>query len=170
MAKAKAKQPRLKVFGATMGFFDTVVAAPSQAEALKAWGVRQNLFAEGAAHIVVDDAAVRAALAHPGEPLRRPIGSHKPFGRDADAPTLPDAPKGRRTRPTAPDRSALDAAEAALQRIEQDREREEAGFAEAKRALDQRIADARQAYADRSKAAKAALAGARAAFRRAGGR
>ena len=167
---AKAKKPRLKVYGATMGFFDTVVAAPSQAEALKAWGVRQNLFAEGAAHTVVDTAAAEAALAHPGEPLRRPVGSDTPFGRDTDAPAPPDAPKGKRPRRPAPDRSTLDAAEKALDRIERDREAEEAEFAESKRALDQRMAEARRTYVERRKEAKADLADARAAFRRAGGR
>ena len=35
---------KLKVSQAQFGFFDTVVAAPSQAAALRAWGVNQNLF------------------------------------------------------------------------------------------------------------------------------
>ncbi len=40
---------RLKAFQAPLGFFDTVVAAPSQGAALKAWGSRQNLFRDGQA-------------------------------------------------------------------------------------------------------------------------
>ena len=40
---------KLKVFQAQFGFYDTIVAAPSQAAALRAWGVNQNLFASGEA-------------------------------------------------------------------------------------------------------------------------
>jgi hypothetical protein len=36
---------KLKAYQAQIGFYDTVVAAPSQAAALRVWGVRQNLFA-----------------------------------------------------------------------------------------------------------------------------
>jgi hypothetical protein len=36
-----------KVFQAQFGFYDTVVAAPSQVAALRAWGIHQNLFAGG---------------------------------------------------------------------------------------------------------------------------
>ena len=70
---AKPRQPKLKVFQAQFGFFDSVVAAPSQAAALQAWGIHQNLFASGEAKVIEDEAAVAAALAHPETPLRRAI-------------------------------------------------------------------------------------------------
>ena len=70
---------KLKVFQARIGFYDTVVAAPSQAAALRAWGVRQNLFTEGRAGQSEDAGAREAALARPGTPLRRPIGSNGAF-------------------------------------------------------------------------------------------
>jgi len=35
---------KLKVFQAQFGFFDTVVAAPSRAAALRAWGARQKIY------------------------------------------------------------------------------------------------------------------------------
>lgn len=55
-----AKAPKLKVFQAHFGFYDTIVAAPSQAAALRAWGVHQNVFADGQAKLTTDEAAVAA--------------------------------------------------------------------------------------------------------------
>ena len=63
MGEAPAR--KLKVFQAQLGFYDTVVAAPSQAAALRAWGVHQNLFADGLARITDEEHAVEAALAQP---------------------------------------------------------------------------------------------------------
>ena len=50
---------KLKVFQAQFGFYDTVVAAPSRAAALRAWGTHQNLFASGEAKVATDEAATR---------------------------------------------------------------------------------------------------------------
>jgi len=108
-----AKAPRrLKVYRTDAGFYETVVAAPNQSEALKAWGVRQNLFAEGVAGVVTDQKTVEAALATPGRPLRRPLGSKAAFKVD---PETPDAPKPAKAKAhPKPDRRALDKAEADL--------------------------------------------------------
>lgn len=118
---------RLKVFSAPMGFYEAIVAAPSQKAALSAWGVQHNLFADGAAAVTDAPDAVAAALARPGVVLRRPLGGG-PI-EDASAPPhalpeVPDLQTPRRARraPTAaaarpkppPDRSKLDAAETAL--------------------------------------------------------
>ncbi len=123
---------RLKVYRAHLGFDESVVAAPNQAEALEAWGVRQNLFAEGEASVETDPQIVEAALQHPGTPLRRPAGARGGFGLDARAPErLPEVkrPAAARggTRPTPeprpqpePDRRELDAAEAELSRLEKE--------------------------------------------------
>src|SRR6266700_8410933 len=83
----------LKVFQAHLGFYDTAVAAPSRAAALKAWGSRQNLFREGVASETKDAQAVAAALAKPGEVLRRPVGSNAPFSENPGLPQIPKAPK-----------------------------------------------------------------------------
>ena len=65
--------PRLKIYEARLdGLHDYIVAAPNQAEALAAWDVHQDLFAQGAARVTEEAAAAKAALAHPGEVLRRP--------------------------------------------------------------------------------------------------
>src|SRR5665213_4186034 len=130
-AKTKPKR-RLKVFQAVFGFHESVVAAPSQAAALSAWGAHQNLFAEGAATPVTEPEVVAAALAHPLTPLRRPVGSKGPFGLDSTLPALDIPParakptnSGRRAKtapsrpePPPPDRSALAAAETALEQLE----------------------------------------------------
>src|SRR5712672_2338372 len=83
----------LKVFQAHLGFYDTAVAAPSRAAALKAWGSRQNLFREGVASETKDPQAVTAALAKPGVVLRRPVGSNAAFSENPGLPQIPRAPK-----------------------------------------------------------------------------
>jgi hypothetical protein len=82
---AKGARRRLKVFQAQIGFYDTVVATPSQAAALRAWGVRQDLFAAGQARIADDAQAIDAALAHPDTPLRRARRSARHSGCPEDA-------------------------------------------------------------------------------------
>lgn len=178
---AKPPTRRLKVFQAQLGFWDTVVAAPSQAAALRAWGVSQNLFASGDAKVTTDDAAVAVATAHPEIPLRRALGSREPFALEPTRlPTVPDAPKrsaakaAPKLKPTAPsrpraDRSTLDAAEKALADLEDRRKREKAGFRAEAEDLDRRRVAAQAAYVEARKAAAAQAAKARTDYRKAGG-
>jgi hypothetical protein len=91
-----AKARRLKVFQARLGFYDTVVAAASRAAALRAWGVHQNLFADGGARPADDKTAIDAALAHPETVLKRPAGSRARF--EIDPAGLPKAPPGPRRK------------------------------------------------------------------------
>jgi len=168
------------VFQAQFGFHDSVVAAPSQAAALRAWGIRQNLFAEGLAHITDDPQAVKAARAHPETPLRRAVGSKGPFELEPTAlPNIP-APARRKAARAAPaakaapvalpaNRSRLDAAEAALRALDERRKREEAAFRERQAELDREIAARQSAYVEDRKAATAAVVAARQAYRKAGG-
>ena len=83
----------LKVFQAHLGFYDTVVAAPSRAAALKAWGSRQDLFRDGSAKETQDAQAIEAARAKPGIVLRRVAGSKAPFSENPGLPSLPPLPK-----------------------------------------------------------------------------
>lgn len=173
MAQAKAR--KLKIFQAQIGFYDTVVAAPSRPAALRAWGVHQDLFATGQAKVVTDEAAVAAALRHPERPLRRPVGTEGPFEIEPTGlPTVPDVPK-QRAKPPAPsrakaeaDRSKLTAAEAALWDLNQQRRREESELQQARDALDRRAEAAQKAYVAARKQASAAVAAARQAYRKAG--
>lgn len=171
---AKAAKRKLKVFQAQLGFYDTVVAAPSRPKALRAWGVRQDLFAGGQARETDDAAAIASALAHPEVPLRRAVGSNDPFELDPTGlPDIPDLPKRQTVQrpqtksPTpkpARDRTALDAAEAALAKLETARTREEADLQRRQNALDAARADAQAAYVAARKTAAAAVAKARKAY------
>jgi len=95
----------LKTFQAHLGFYDTVVAAPSRAAALKAWGSRQNLFRDGSASETRDSQAVTAALARPGVVLRRPAGSNAPFSENPGLPQLPSLPRKPILKQSAPRRN-----------------------------------------------------------------
>lgn len=177
-----AKARRLKVFQAQFGFYDSVVAASGQAAALRAWGTHQNLFADGRARVTTEAATVKAALAHPETPLRRAIGSSDAFELEPKSlPKLPDAPK-RAERATlsakletkAPskppaDRSKLDATEAALRRLDEDRKHEKANLRLRRDELEAEVAATQEAYVRNRKAATAAVVEARSAYRKAGG-
>jgi hypothetical protein len=178
---SKPPKRRLKVFHAPFGFYDTIVAAPSRAAALRAWGTHQNLFASGQASEISDPETVATALRHPEVVLKRAVGSKDAFA--VEATSLPDVPEARPKAVRAKlapavkavkaakpvDRRALDAAEALVRKVDQDRKAEEARFREREAALEaQRIA-AQEGYVVERKAATAALVKAREAFRRAGG-
>ncbi|MEO6340406.1 MAG: hypothetical protein ABIO39_10235 [Caulobacteraceae bacterium] len=172
---------KLKVFQAQFGFYDTVVAAPSQAAALRAWGVNQNLFASGDAKVTTDEAAVAAATAHPEIPLRRAVGSSDPFAlQPTNLPTVPNAPKKAVVNPAAKanpqvparppaNRSNLDDAEKALSDLDERRKREEAGYRREAEGLESRRMAAQGAYVDARKAATTKVVEARTAYRKAGG-
>ncbi len=172
---------RLKVFQAQFGFWDCVVAASSQAAALRAWGTRQNLFADGEAREITEEHAVAAAVAHPETPLRRAVGSSDPFSLEPRLPQMPAAaprpasrasakPKPTRAPTAPPDRGALDAAEAALLRLEAERGRQEAELERRRAALESEDAAARQTYAAARSRAEDDVERCRKAFVAAGGR
>ncbi|MBS0332013.1 MAG: hypothetical protein JSS35_04550 [Proteobacteria bacterium] len=156
------------------------MAVPSRAAALRAWDVRQDLFAEGLARKTDDPQATKAALAEPGVVLRRPAGSRGAFAVEPaalpDPPPTARRPKGGRApkppreplRPP-PDRGALDRAEAALERLEKRRLAEEARLDARRAALEAEAAKAQAAYVAARRKLAAALDAARAAYREAGG-
>ncbi len=77
--------PKIKVFTANLGFYETAVAARSQKMALAHWGVTRDLFREGSAKETRDPKAVEAATRKVGMVVRRPIGSAGPFEERAEA-------------------------------------------------------------------------------------
>ncbi len=179
---AEKKAPRLKVFQARFGFYDSVVAVPSQAAALRAWETHQNLFADGQAEVTTDAAAVEAALAHPGTPLRRALGSKGAFEVEPTTlPVVPDLPKRTvapraavKTKSRAPlkpraDRSGLDAAERALRELDKARKQQENDFRKRRDDLEAEAAEAQSDYSKQRKAATAAIGAALTAYRDAGG-
>ncbi len=171
---------KLKVYQAPFGFHESVVAASSQAAALRAWGSHQNLFADGSAKVATDEAAIEAALAHPETPLRRAVGSNDPF--QLEAKSLPKVPKAEKPKPEKPakksakpvpppaDRTQLDQAEQRLRDLADKRRREEDRFKRRLENIQAEQAEAQRAYVAERKAADAAVETARKAYRKAGGR
>lgn len=62
---------KLKVFRYSDGFHSWTVAASSRAKALEAWGVKRDLFKDGAAREIDIGPDLAAALAAPGELIER---------------------------------------------------------------------------------------------------
>jgi hypothetical protein len=147
--------PRLKVFCATSGFHDAVVAAPSRPAALKAWGAKTDLFSMGVAKQVTDPKLVKKALARPGEVIRL---NRSGAGDEAPAPMKKKAqPKAR-----PPNRAKLASAEEKLAALEEKQAKErqaierELSALERKRAkLEKRHAKARSSAEDRLEQARA---------------
>jgi colicin import membrane protein len=153
---------KLKSFVTESGFFELAVAAPSRAAALRAWGMKHDLFAQGLARQASDKATIETTMAKPGTVLRRPLGSKGPFREDAELPDveLPDVkgiPKRKKKTPARKARHeqqeaarALDQAEAAYrQRIAAlHREREE---------VQTRIDEVSRAWKEQQKQFKTAL-------------
>ena len=118
--------PKLKVFRTHLGFYDVIVAAPSQKAALEAWGAGSNLFDHGFASVVADPALMEAALRKPGVVLKRQFGSQGEFSESGESlhapkasPAEAAAQRARKTR----DRAATEAARSARDAAkEQERE------------------------------------------------
>jgi hypothetical protein len=158
---------RLKVFSANMGFFETVVAAPSQKAALAAWGTRQNLFGEGMAKLAEDPKIVAQALAAPGKVLRRAVGSKGAFAVEAAAPRAPRAK--RKTNRPSPDRSKLTKAERARDTATARFERARADLEQRRDELQSRIDGLARTHEDEIARLEETLRRVRANFRAAGG-
>jgi len=110
----------LKVFRAHLGFYDTVVAAPSQKAAAEAWGAAASEFAQGFASVTLDAQAVEAALAQPGVVLRRPAGSKAAFKAEPDAPAVPRLTAKQKRRSAEAKRKVADKARREIQRKKRD--------------------------------------------------
>ena len=168
---------KLKVFEAQIGFYDTVVAAPSRAAALRAWGTHQDLFASGQARISKDVDAAAVAIENPEKPLRRALGSKEPFSlTPAELPTIPAVENKRRRpgkktvgKPKALDRSALDAAESQLRDLDEAQSKEEADFKKEADALERRRVSGQSKSSQLRKQATDRLDAAQRAYCKAGG-
>jgi colicin import membrane protein len=132
---------RLKVFRAHLGFYDTVVAAPSQKAALEAWGAGAHEFSAGFAEVTSDPDAVTCASAHPGIVLKRPFGTKGPYKRDADPIRPPRATAKQRKSAAAAARKRQ--AEGAVERRQAER-----ALRAAEREARQKLADIGQREAE----------------------
>ena len=150
--------PRLKVFVTSDGLTDYVVAVSSRAKALAAWGVRQDVFKEGQAHETDDPALAKAALAQPGEVLRRPSGTRGALARLKPAKAA--EPKG----PTKAQRKAVADLEAKLAGLQTAHERARAKAEAERAAAERRLAALAEAQAAEREAIEAKLRAARRAL------
>jgi hypothetical protein len=96
---------RLKVFQTHIGFYDLIVAAPSMKAAAEAWHASPRQFAQGFAAVTKDAEAVEAALAAPGQVLKRPHGKHTPWKAEPDAPAAPRLTASQKTKAAAADKA-----------------------------------------------------------------
>ena len=93
--------PKIKVFTAPLGFYETAVAARSKKMALAHWGVTRDLFREGTAKETSDPKAIEAVMRKVGMVVRRPIGSTGSFEERAEAErTLLNKLGAKRPKPT----------------------------------------------------------------------
>lgn len=128
------------------GLHQWVVAAPNQRAALDAFGVHQDLFAQGLARVTEDPAAMKAAQAAPLSPLRRAKGSKAPFrpvdagGSDVWRKAAEAGAKSVAAQPKPRSRARLDRAEQALAAFEARSEGERAQLLKARAELDARLA------------------------------
>lgn len=111
---------RLKVFRLHSGFYDMIIAAPSQKAALAAWGARPNEFSHGFAAVTDDAQAVKAALAQPGTVLKRQFGSKDPFLTEQPALRGPKIWQANKTKAAEAERKKKQAELAAKRKKEQE--------------------------------------------------
>ena len=100
---------KLKSFTTESGFFELAVAAPSRAAALKAWGMKHDIFAQGLARQSEDKGIAAATIAKPLVVLRRPLGSKAAFTEKA---ALPEVKRAKpRAEPNVPGDDRAEASE-----------------------------------------------------------
>ena len=147
-----AKPKKLKVYRTPIGFHDAYVAALSQKAALEAWGSTRNLFAQGNAEIVTDNELSSKPLANPGTVIKRSRGTTaqqiaalpsskpqpnaKPVAKD-EAARMPPTKRAAKPKPR-PSRDAVDAAEGALARLQNQHAKADRELAAEQAALDRR--------------------------------
>jgi len=130
---------KLKTFITNSGFFELAVAAPSMKAALEAWGIDQDLFAQGFAKQTLDADTVAATAAAPGMVLRRPVGSRSTFKQKAELPKVKAAKKASKVRKAHVDLATVRAAGAALARAQARHQRRIAALDKERNAIHDKI-------------------------------
>src|SRR5687768_602608 len=123
--------PRLKVFCATSGFHDSIVAAPSKPAALKVWGAKTDLFSMGAARLVTDPKIAKKALERPGEVIR--------LTRSGDDEEMPAPKRKAREKARPPNRAKLAAAERRMEQLTEKQKAEREAIERDVRKLKQKL-------------------------------
>lgn len=134
--------PHLKVFRWSDGFHAYSVAVTSRPKALDAWGSDQDLFASGLASEIDRGPDFDAAMAAPGEVVRR--GEHVDVGRIEKA-----AKPKKRLGPTPAQMRKVEALQQDVDRIDQDRDQTLTALDDEIQALQRHRANAEAEFADR---------------------
>ena len=129
---------KLKVFCYSDGFHSWTVAAPSRAKALEAWGVKRDLFKDGAAREIQIGPDREAALAAPGELIERGLSVDVGKVERTRAPKA--KPKPEKPKSDAKARARVEALEAELAALDEARAEETAGLEAEREALERRAA------------------------------
>jgi hypothetical protein len=148
-----ARAPR--VFRFSDGFHSWTVATTSRPKALAAWGMTRDVFKDGLAEEISDGPDHAAALAAPGEVLKR--GLTVDIGKVEKA----RAPKAK-AGPSAKDKAAVKALEADLDALDEAQAAETAALEAERAALARKAAALERAQAKARDAVKAKLKTARA--------
>lgn len=142
---------KLKVFTWSDGFHAYTVATTSRAKALAEWGVARDLFKDGDASEIVSGADHDAALAKPGETIRRGLGVDVGKTSSVLKPKSPDMAAVKRVAELERELAASTVAhDAALAKLDDRRRR-----------LEEDAADLDRDFRARSEAAAKALRAAR---------
>jgi hypothetical protein len=143
--------PKLKTFTTEQGFFELAVAAPSRAAALRAWGMKHDLFAQGLARQTGDKGVVATTLARPGAVLRRPLGSKGAFGTESVLPKIKAVPPKTKKKTRADDRDAREKAAKALKELDESYRRRLAALQEELHGVQTQIREVSRTWKDRRK-------------------
>jgi len=139
---------KLKVFCYSDGFHSWTVATTSRAKALEAWGVKRDLFKDGAAREIDLGPDREAALAAPGELIER--GLAVDIGEVERVKPRKAKPKPEKPKPDAKARARVEALEAELKALDKAQAEEAAALDAEREALDRKAA----ALAKRQKKAR----------------
>lgn len=145
----------LKVFRYSDGFHAWTVATPSRAKAIAAWGMTRDLFKDGLAEEIETGPDHAAALASPGEPIKR--GLLVDMGK-VEKTKAPKAKAG----PSAKDRARVKALETDLAALDETWASEQAALEAEREALERKGRSLEKGHERAREALKAKLKTARA--------
>ncbi len=91
---------KLKVFAWSNGLKTYAVATTSRPKALEAWGIHQDLFADGTARETDDPALVEATTAQPGVVVEQAVGGAAKIIAAIKPPPKPKGPTAAQKRAT----------------------------------------------------------------------
>jgi hypothetical protein len=145
---------RLKVFTWSDGFHSHTVAVSSRAKALAAWGAGHDLFKSGFAREVISGPDYEAAMASPGQVMRR--------GESIDIGKITrDAPPAKRAGPTKAQIGKVKALESDLEALGRARQSETAKLEKRLEVLERDMRLAKERHARTRDALERRLANAR---------